>query len=170
MLCVYTILWFYAKNQPKFTPHDRSLDPPLLTAPKIFPVGLNGGPTRKCPGPPHAPVFKKSWLRHCFRPHFQKWEGAIPPPAPSRLLRLWRWPGMTRTFHFYDVYNAKPGSLLRVKYTTVFRSCIFLHHHHKSASQSEMNWRNRKKLFETYARYRHKQITVDKASLSVFEE
>ena len=74
---------FYAKNQPKFTPHDRSLDPPLLTAPKIFPVGLNGGPTRKCPGPPHAPVVEKSWLRHCFRPYFQKWEGGHRPHLPA---------------------------------------------------------------------------------------
>ena len=77
---------------------------------------------------------------------------------------------MTYWWHVNAPDNAKPGSLLRVKITTVFISCIFLHHHHKSASQSEVNWRNRKKLFETYARFRHKQITVDKASLSVFQE
>ena len=104
-------------------------------------------------------------------PTFKSGRGTIAPHlTPPGLLRPWRWPAMTRTFHFYDVYNAKPGSLLRVKITTVFISCIFLHHHHKSASQSEVNWRNRKKLFETYARFRHKQITVDKASLSVFQE
>ena len=35
--------------------------------PKQVPVVLNGGPTRKCLGPPHAPVVEKSWLRHWYQ-------------------------------------------------------------------------------------------------------
>ena len=39
-----------------------------------------------------------------FRPNFQKWEGDDRPHlTPPGLLRPWRWPAMTRTFHFYDV-------------------------------------------------------------------
>ena len=111
-------------------------------------------------------------------PTFKSGRGTIAPtwPLPASYAhggdQQWhvRFIFMTYWWHVNAPDNAKPGSLLRVKITTVFISCIFLHHHHKSASQSEVNWRNRKKLFETYARFRHKQITVDKASLSVFQE
>ena len=44
--------------------YDKQQNPDCAVRIAVKRALLDSGPTRKCPGPPHAPVVEKSWLRH----------------------------------------------------------------------------------------------------------
>ena len=77
LLCMHNFVIFMPKNLPKFSPspHDRSLDPPLIdsiTADRMR-FGTPGAPTSTYP-----PYALSLWRCHrCWWSHTRHWQGAF---------------------------------------------------------------------------------------------